>query len=353
MCFTLLGCGDEEGAFPTTEQELTFERRVVDGAIAGPAFAAAADLNGDGRLDLVVSAFGRVEGFTLPTGTLTAYLQGEDLTSWERLEIVAEEHGLYWPNAITAHDIDGDGDTDLALGVGFLVCAIFPEPGPCGGLLWLEQDGDEWLRHDVVEPTTDLFYHHVELADIDADGRLDMVSVGESRVLVDGARVDRAEAHWFRGVAGAQRFEGTPRVIGDGLGSIPSARDIDGDGDLDVASAEFFAGRGASFVWYEQLEAPSPEEPAGVWRRHVIDDQVGPSIQLSFAIGLEGVTGLAAIGSNHDVRSTRPVGVGCLPLRGALRSHGALAQNSHLGAHHVGRRHSVVPPGRPGHLRVG
>ena len=42
-----------------------------------------------------------------------------------------------------------------------------------------------------------------------------------------------------------------------------------------------------------------PGAPNGVWERHVIDDQVGPSIQMSFVENLLGDGRLFAIGSNH------------------------------------------------------
>ena len=129
----------------------------------------------------------------------------------------------------------------------------------------------------------------------------DLFTVGERRYInEEGEVVDYAEAQWFRGQLMGDRFETTPRVIGPGLGSLAYLRDLDGDGDLDAYSAEYFADfESKSFAWYEQLEAPTESNPAGVWQRHVIDDQVGPAIQLSWIDDLFGDGRPVFVGSNH------------------------------------------------------
>jgi len=100
---------------------------------------------------------------------------------------------------------------------------------------------------------------------------------------------------WFRGTADADRFETTPRVIGEGGGSLPQVIDVDGDGDLDLASAEFFV-EGRSAVWFERVGEPSTAEPAGRFEAHVIEAEVGPSIQLEL---IEQDGHLFAILANH------------------------------------------------------
>ena len=62
---------------------LKFSRTLVDSDANGPAFAAVGDLNGDGRLDFTISQFGQVAIPDLPPGEVVAYLQGDDLKSWE------------------------------------------------------------------------------------------------------------------------------------------------------------------------------------------------------------------------------------------------------------------------------
>ena len=294
--------GEESTPNPTVEVEsypLAFERIVVDDDAQGPAFSTITDINGDGKLDIVVTKFGVVRLPDLPLGQVTAYLQGETLRDWTPTPIFDESAGIYWPNDVEMHDIDGDGDLDALVGSGFLACEFVPSVGPCGNLSWFEQTGSAWKQHTIVPTGSELFYHAAVFTDLDGDGFKDLVTVGERRPARDSGEPDRAEIQWFKGNDSELRFETTPGVIGEGLGGLINGRDLNGDGLMDFASSEFFANMGASFTWLEQIQAPGPDAPNGVWERHVIDDQVGPSIQMSFVENLLGDGRLFAIGSNH------------------------------------------------------
>jgi len=277
---------------PPEPVELAFEKLVVDAAASGPAFVEVGDVNGDGRLDMIVAAFGNVSGATLPNGTVTAYLQGEALGAWTKQPILSPADGVVWPNEPTSADLDGDGDLDVIIPAGFLVCEALGNP--CGALLWMEQTPTGWQRHDLVPSGDARFYHGAALADVDGDGIDDLITVAE-RITGD----DRAVTRWFRGTVGPARFDLTPRDIGVGLGSLPVVADLDGDGDLDIAGAEFFAELGASYAWFERTADPSADAPAGRWQRHVIDPTSGPAIQLSVVPDLLGDGRVVAVGSNH------------------------------------------------------
>ena len=156
--------------------------------------------------------------------------------------------------------------------------------------LWLENAGNSWRRHDIVEPGNAMFYHRAVLADLNGDGWNDLVTVGET--------FDDAFAEWYAGQPGGARFASAPHPIGRGGGSLPVLYDIDADGDLDLASGEFFLA-GNSFVWFEQVAPPEAGSPAGIWERHVIDDTLGRTIQLSVIPDLSGAGRDGWIGSNH------------------------------------------------------
>lgn len=303
--------GDVSGGSMIPNTEGFLARITVDDTVSGPAFAAVEDLNGDGKLDLIISSFGPVGGFTIEPGQITIYYQGETLEEWSKEDVVSDEDPLYWPNSVEVYDVDGDGDLDLTVGTGFLICEILGRvsptgemlpPSPCGGLFWFERDGDSWVKHQIAGPESGLFYHHGLLADLDGDGIEDLFTVGERRYFDAGQLVDLAEAQWFKGnPAGmGERFDPTPRIIGAGMGSLAELDDLDGDGDLDIVSAEFFAGfERQSFAWYEQVSAPNASNPSGSWTRHVIDDQVGPAIQFSIVENLFGDGRRVGVGSNH------------------------------------------------------
>ena len=249
---------------------------------AGPAFVTVDDVDGDGKPDILLSRFGTI-GLSIPNGAVQLFTRTGDVTSWQSTTVGPASDGMKFPNHTTVEDLDGDGDLDVIVPSGFLVCEAVPWVGDCGAMQWYENDGGNWIRHVVVEGEQ-LFYHNTELTDLDGDGITDLVTVAE-RISAFGP--GDAVPQWFRGTNGPDRFESTPRSMGQGLGSFPNLRDIDGDGDMDIASAEY-AIEGGSFAWLEQVEAPSTAQPEGVWQRHVINDDVGPSIQLQFVDDLFG-----------------------------------------------------------------
>ncbi|MCK9459411.1 MAG: FG-GAP-like repeat-containing protein [Proteobacteria bacterium] len=271
----------------------SFTRHVVDDALDGAAWASVGDVTGDGKADLVISSFGSLIS-SMTGGSLSVYEVGADLDTWTKIEIASSDGQLKFPNQTELADLDGDDDLDIVAPAGFLACEM-GGLSDCGALAWFENGGDgtEWTRHDIVAYGAQAYYFHgVQLVDLDGDGIDDLVTVGETMFS------STAVAMWFKGTADDARFEPTSREMGTGLGIHPDARDIDGDGDVDFASAEFYL-EDASFAWMEQAEAPSVAEPNGVWDRHVIDNTVGPSIQFRFVDDLFGDGETRAIGANH------------------------------------------------------
>lgn len=284
-----------------------FRRLTVDAAAAGPAYVEVVDLDGDGHPELVAAHLGVFLGFAVPEGELTIYRDtpGEPLDRWRKENIAAPQDGLRFPGQPTAADVDADGDPDLIVPSGFLVCLAVLGGTPCGGLGWYEQRPDGWVRHDVVPIGSPLFYHGVEWVDFDGDGRRDLVTTGEEKQVGFGETPERAVTQWFKGTDTPARFEATPREIGAGLGSFPRVRDVDGDGDLDVAGAEFFDSD-ASFAWFERTAEPSAQTPAGRFVRHVIDADSGPSLMLRFVDDLYGDGRVIAVGTNHTNTQKTP-----------------------------------------------
>lgn len=272
---------------------VTFTREVVT-TTCGPAYVEAGDLDGDGAPELVVSSFGTQRGLSVPEGAVRAYRAGAQ--GWSEEPLL--EGGVKWPNEALLDDLDGDGDLDVMVGAGFLTCQLNPWTAACGALFWLE-NGAGWARRDVVAPGADLFYHRPLLTDVDGDGRRDLLAVGESLETPFGTE-NRAELELFLGTDDVEWFDGEPISLGEGGGSLPGLYDVDGDGDEDVVSAQYFV-EGATAVWMER-----PEDPLGPWPRHTIDGDRGPAIQASVVPDLLGDGRPVVVGANHVNNTNDP-----------------------------------------------
>jgi hypothetical protein len=274
----------------------TFTVEDVDLALPGAAFSVAEDVVGDARPELVVSSFGQIVGSSIPHGSVEMYERHG--RGWRRTTIVPAGDGIDMPGEPTFVDVNADGRLDVIVPGGFFICQLAQRI--CGSLHWYEQRADRtWARHVVVPTGAALFYHRALPLDLTGDGRVDLVTVGET--------LGSAHVQVFPGVPGG--FATTPVELGQGLGSLPVAADVDRDGDLDLASAQYFA-RGVSAAWLERVAPPTAATPAGSWVRHVISSTEGGAIELA------PVPGVGWVLSNHTNTTSGPPGT---PTSGIYR----------------------------------
>ncbi len=245
-----------------------------------------ADINGDGQPDLVFAHYGHMGvlwiDFSGPEpkvhhvggraqdghGTGVADVDGDgkmDILTpngWFR-QIDADKDQWEWHGdwqmgdagfPIIGYDVNKDGKTDIIYGHGHSY-----------GLYWLEQQGDgadrHWVRHTIDESYSQI--HALKLADIDGDGQMELIAGKRYRghsghdpgsydpLVIYYYKIDRKTGTFTRypisvnGTAGA----GTQFVVAD----------LDGDGDLDIATAgktgvHFFENLKINLVPKEQRE---------------------------------------------------------------------------------------------------
>ncbi|QDS91740.1 Calx-beta domain protein [Roseimaritima multifibrata] len=172
-----------------------------------------ADINGDGHVDVLTASLGadKVVWFeNLGDGTY-----GPE-------QIVSAAAGYPWEAHLA--DLDADGDPDVIVG------------GYFGDLVWHENLGGSFGPAQSIG--TDLYGPFIRSADVDGDGKLD--------VLV--ARDMGGDIYWYRN-EGDGVF-GSRNVIATGLNEAAGfvARDLNGDGLPEAITGESGAGQLAYFV---------------------------------------------------------------------------------------------------------
>ena len=117
-------------------------------------------------------------------------------------------------------DIDRDGDLDIVF------------VGRDGDAIqWLSDEGGGAFRaHDLAKAPSSIV-HRCKLADIDSDGKLDVLTASKGKMLHWFKQRDSARDMWTPNmIAGPEQLRHDPLSI--------DVADMDGDGDLDVVAGE-------------------------------------------------------------------------------------------------------------------
>ncbi|MFC1462658.1 FG-GAP-like repeat-containing protein [Verrucomicrobiota bacterium] len=194
-------------------------KRTVDGGFDGAFSVWAGDMDGDGDLDVLGAAY-----------------MGDDITWWENLDGVGslwDEHSVDgdFDAARSAYAVDMDGDSDLD---------VLGAASGANDITWwenLDGNGTSWSEHTVDGDAALAYSAHA--VDLDGDGDMDVL----------GAAMAAAEITWWENTdrTGTSWAEHTVDAAFDGARSVYAA-DIDGDGDMDVLGA---ANSADDITWWE------------------------------------------------------------------------------------------------------
>ncbi len=143
-----------------------------------------ADLNGDGRTDLVLTE--------TPTSVVWLEQSAVPTESWRLHSIGSTSPDMLVGVAMA--DIDSDGDSDVMTG-GYSLGPRLADGGdvtrddPVGRLAWFENPGASerrpWIRHDISRRKRGMFDGFVPL-DLDRDGDVDLLSTRGNSGRLDG-----------------------------------------------------------------------------------------------------------------------------------------------------------------------
>ncbi|MCB9898539.1 MAG: VCBS repeat-containing protein [Planctomycetes bacterium] len=195
----LLGLGLLWLAVPCASGQIPFQHQVIDASASGDC-KGIGDFDGDGLAD-VVQGGARLVLYRWPT--------------WSQVEVDVAQ--VEFTTDMAVADVDGDGDPDL----------VVPD-GPSGqNVLWYENPrpsvgawaGSAWVRHPIGAQGD--WAHDVVTADLDGDGRLDVVTRKGTTHL------------WYQLASGNWSHVGLAAASTEGEGT--DVGDLDGDGDLDLA----------------------------------------------------------------------------------------------------------------------
>jgi uncharacterized protein (DUF2141 family) len=241
----ILMTGEDAAGLPRTiiaVNDGTGRFSLTDGGLDAIAYgdAALADLNGDGRLDVLLSGVSNA-GFTS-----RLYLAGDDgyvvaPTSLPSLAFSSVESG----------DVDGDGDLDFAISGAELSTDIFT-----GKTVLYTNEGTAFVGDEAA--FQGILAGDVTFGDYDNDGDLDALVFGAETVL------GRRTARIYRNDAGA--FVMTSLLVGAFFADADWG-DVDGDGDLDlIATGLTSSGLSISNVYVNERQVipPIPNAPASL-----------------------------------------------------------------------------------------
>jgi hypothetical protein len=218
---------------------------VSKGGMFGAEDVTVADFDGDGYLDVAAA------GWRL--GNCFKWFKnpgpGED-SEWPGWII---DGGFPVARCVVAGDLNGDGRSDL-----------FATSDASRAILWYETPADPttqpWRRHVIDLPKGPEEPVFGKLADLNGDGRLDVV-------VASGGQWDKAEATgtiaWYENAGVADgRIQWKKHIISRDLAAACDVfiADLDGDGRLDVAATGYKPGEVA---WFQ-----NPGNPAGRWIKH-------------------------------------------------------------------------------------
>jgi hypothetical protein len=297
----------------------TFHRINVDTAIQGASFTSVGEVF-PGEQNIVTSGYGALDGAGRPVGggTLQLYRPGANLGDWTKVTIFGADAGIIFPNATTIADMDGDGDNDIIMPSGYFFGtdpAADVSLRTTGAITWWENKGpaSAFTKHTVVSGQAGS-YHGVQLVDLDGDDILDIVSVAEEAKLAGSLTDDAVQTQFFKGNAD-HTFEAPVVLAQDSGGSQPIVYDVDGDGDLDIISSQYFrtfnVGAGTTFLWLENSDTDGTLTAAD-FAMHPIatlnETADGPGVGMGFQIrpvpDFREPGTVSWIGTNHVNRCT-------------------------------------------------
>jgi hypothetical protein len=220
-------------------------QQVITTETGAPSCVYAADLDGDGDLDVLSDSYW---GDGENSYAAIAWYANDGTGHFGPWQVIMTEDyfASVYADSVYAADLDGDGDLDV-LSTFYRVWGGTDGPYSSSTIAWYANDGTGHFGPEQVITTATERVSCVYAADLDADGDLDVLSA-LTEVWVIGVGPTTSKIAWHAN-DGTGQF-GPQQVIttaAEGPECVYAA-DLDGDGDLDVLSASSWDDK---IAWYE------------------------------------------------------------------------------------------------------
>jgi hypothetical protein len=232
-----------------------WKRHVITTSLPGAYDVALADFNKDGTLDVAASSW--------LLGNQFAWFENDVDPARDRWKKHLIEKDIRETRTMRAADFDGDGDADLLGTIRGIDETVWYEN---------ETTGDDivWSKHIVDDQSN--CPAHGNPVDMDGDGDLDIVMALGFRYLpkskdpTDSKSPEDSQIVWYENenpAGGAWKRHVVQEKFADAFEA--TAADLDGDGDIDVVATSW---RNPGRVsWFE-----NGGDPRGRWKRHSLKE---------------------------------------------------------------------------------
>lgn len=255
-----------------------FIERLITKDIQGPAHVEFADINQDGRQDLLIASMGKVLPDNRNIGSVVI-LENKGNHSFESHTVLED---TYRVTDVQGEDIDRDGDMDLAIAqFGYYQ----------GAVAWMENQGEWQFKSRRLLNLSGAI--HSPIADFDQDGDPDIAALISQ---------EWEEIYFFNNLEGRFGQKVLYGSTNEDFGSSGiSIGDIDGDGDPDIAYTN-----GDAFDYAIPSDRPwhgiqwLENEGNGFFRYHRIDDFPGAYSPLIIDMDGDGYKDLVAVSGFNE-----------------------------------------------------
>jgi len=207
-------------------------RHIIETGVLSEGLALA-DINGNGRLDLLTGPVWYEQPADLEAGPWRAQVIAPDYRERCRVQV---------------GDVNGDGTPNVLLAEGEYV------DGKWG--LFSTTDGGETWERQTFEDQELYFAHSVLLTDFDGDGDLDIVLAEMGQGGWNAPRNIRAKVLWYENVDGEGKTW-RRHLVNMGVGSHEAkVGDVDGDGELEIAGKSWK--EPAEVHVFKRMPGPAP-----------------------------------------------------------------------------------------------